>query len=79
MLMLYRILAIGLASISNFGKIFSIGLAVFIFSHIFVSAGVNIGLLPVTGLPFPFLSSGGSNLISIMAGLGILQSIKRYG
>src|SRR3989338_2003639 len=79
MLMLYRILAIGLASISNFGKIFSIGLAVFIFSHIFVSAGVNIGLLPVTGLQFPFLSSGGSNLISIMAGLGILQSIKRYG
>lgn len=78
-LLIYRILMIGLATTANFGKLFSIGLAVFIFAHIFVSAGVNVGLLPVTGLPFPFLSSGGSNFVSIMAGLGILQSIKRYG
>lgn len=75
----YRILMIGLSTAANFGKLFSIGMAVFILAHVFVSAGVNIGLLPVTGLPFPFLSSGGSNLVSIMAGLGILQSIKRYG
>lgn len=79
MTLVYRILMIGLAATANFGKLFSVGMAVFIFSHVFVSVGVNIGLLPVTGLPFPFLSSGGSNLISIMAGLGILQSIKRYG
>jgi len=76
---LYRILTIGSGTPSNFGKLFSIGLSVFIFSHVFISTGVNIGLLPVTGLPFPFLSSGGSNLVSIMTGLGILQSIKRYG
>lgn len=75
----YRILLIGSSSNSNFGKLFAIGLAVFIFSHAFVSAGVNVGILPVTGLPFPFLSAGGSNLILIMTGLGILQSIKRYG
>ncbi len=79
MLLIYKILMIGLSTTANFGKLFSIGLAVFIFSHVFVSAGVNVGLLPVTGLPFPFLSSGGSNLISIMAGLGVLQSINRYG
>jgi len=78
-LVLYRILVIGSGTPSNFGKLFSIGLAVFIFSHAFVSTGVNTGLLPVTGLPFPFLSSGGSNLVSIMTGLGILQGIKRYG
>jgi|SRR3989338_2003669 len=77
--LIYRIVLIGLSTTANFGKLFSIGLSVFIFSHIFVSIGVNVGLLPVTGLPFSFLSSGGSNLISIMAGLGILQSIKRYG
>lgn len=76
--LVYRIILIGLTTISNFSKLFSIGLSVFIFSHVFVSIGVNVGLLPITGLPFPFLSSGGSNLISIMAGLGILQSIKRY-
>lgn len=74
-----RILYIGSRALSNFGKLFSLGLAVFIGSHVFISAGVNIGLLPVTGLSFPFLSYGGSHLISLMIGLGILQSIKRYG
>ena len=74
-----RIVSIGVSAGTNFGKLFSIGMAVFIFFHVFVSVGVNIGLLPVTGLPFSFLSSGGSNFVSIMAGLGILQSIKRYG
>ena len=75
----YRILAIGRSVISNFGKIFSIGMAVFILAHALIGASVNIGLMPVTGIPFPFLSYGGSYLISIMIGLGILQSIKRYG
>jgi len=75
----YRILGIGKAAVSNFGKIFSIGTAVLILSHALIGASVNIGLMPVTGIPFPFLSYGGSYLISIMSGLGILQSIKRYG
>src|SRR3989344_2645595 len=79
MLVVYRILMTGLAAMANFGKLFSVGMAVFIFFHVFISAGVNVGIMPVTGLPFPFLSSGGSNLILIMAGLGILQSIKRFG
>jgi rod shape determining protein RodA len=79
MVIISRILYIGSRTISNFGKLFSIGLAIFIGSHLFISAGVNIGLLPVTGLSFPFLSYGGSHLISLMIGLGMLQSIKRYG
>lgn len=76
---LSRILFIGSRTISNFGKLFSVGLAILVGAHIFISAGVNIGLLPVTGLSFPFLSYGGSNMISFMIGLGILQGIKRYG
>ncbi|MBI2674502.1 MAG: rod shape-determining protein RodA [Candidatus Yanofskybacteria bacterium] len=79
LIIISRILYIGSRVISNFGKLFSIGLAVFIGSHVFISAGVNIGLLPVTGLSFSFLSYGGSHLLSLMVGLGILQSIKRYG
>lgn len=75
----YRILRIGRAASFNFGKLFSIGMAVFIFSHALIGAAVNIGLMPITGIPFPFLSYGGSSIISIMIGLGILQSIKRYG
>src|SRR3989344_3473885 len=79
MFLISRILQIGRMSSSNFGKLFSVGMALFIFSHAFVGAGVNIGLMPVTGLPFPFLSYGGSHYIVLMIGLGILQSIKRYG
>ena len=79
LIIISRILYVGSRTISNFGKLFSIGLAVFIGSHVFISAGVNVGLLPVTGLSFPFLSYGGSHLLSLMVGLGILQSIKRYG
>lgn len=79
MVIISRILYIGSRTISNFGKLFSIGLAIFIGSHVFISAGVNVGLLPVTGLSFPFLSYGGSHFISLMIGLGVMQSIKRYG
>jgi len=79
LVVIFRILHIGSRATSNFGKLFSIGLAVFIGSHVFINAGVNIGLLPVTGLSFPFLSYGGSHFLSLMIGLGILQSIKRYG
>lgn len=74
-----RILNIGRNAGSNFGKLFSIGMAIFLLAHTIIGASVNIGLMPVTGLPFPFLSYGGSFLISLMGGMGILQSIKRYG
>lgn len=79
LVIIFRILYVGSRTISNFGKLFSVGLAILIGSHVFISAGVNVGLLPVTGLSFPFLSYGGSHLISLMIGLGILQGIKRYG
>ncbi len=74
-----RVLYIGKRTRSNFGKLFSIGFTLFIFAHTLVGAGVNIGIMPITGLPFPFLSYGGSNFISLMIGFGIMQSIKRYG
>lgn len=74
-----RILKIGERASSNFGRLFTIGLVIVIAAHAIVGAGVNLGLLPVTGIPFPFISYGGSNLWSLMIGLGIVQSIHRYG
>lgn len=76
---LSRILRIGLRAASNFGKLFALGLVIFIAAHTVIAAAVNVGLMPVTGIPFPFLSYGGSSLISFMMGVGIIQSIKRYG
>jgi rod shape determining protein RodA len=79
MMIIYKMLDIGSRANNNFGRLFSIGMVIFIFSHVIISASVNNGLMPVTGLPFPLLSYGGSHLISIMIGMGIIQSIKRYG
>ena len=77
-LIIFRILRIGREVSFNFGKLFAIGMAIFIFSHAFIGAAVNIGLLPVTGIPFPLISYGGSSMLSLMIGLGILQSTKRH-
>ena len=79
LLIVYRILAIGRRTHNNFAKLFCLGFAIMILTHVFVNAGVNLGLLPITGIPFSFLSYGGSHLMSLMIGLGIVLSIKRYG
>ena len=46
--------------------------------HIAIHVGMNIGLLPVTGITMPFLSYGGSHLVTEFAGLGILMGMRRY-
>lgn len=74
--LLYRIIKIALLANSNFPRLFAVGLAIFIFSEGFAHIGMNLGLLPVIGLPLPFVSYGGSNLVAIFIGLGVLQSIK---
>lgn len=73
---LVRIGKIGFASRNNFAKLFSIGFIAFIFSHVIINAGMNMGLLPITGIPFPFLSYGGSFLITLSLGIGLLESIR---
>ncbi len=73
---LFRIGKIGFGARNNFAKLFSIGLIAFIFSHVIINAGMNMGLLPITGIPFPFLSYGGSFLIAISLGIGLLESIR---
>lgn len=74
-----RIMHIAERATSNFGRLFAVGLAIIIATHAIVGSGVDLGLLPVTGIPFPFISYGGSSLWALLIGLGILQSIKRYG
>lgn len=74
-----RMMRIAERAMSNFGRLFAIGLTIIIAAHAVVGSGVDLGLMPVTGIPFPFISYGGSSLWSLLIGLGILQSIKRYG
>lgn len=76
--MVFRILRVGEGSNNNFAKLFCVGIATVIFSHVAVSSAVNLGLMPITGLPFSFLSYGGSHLFALMIGIGTVQSMKRY-
>lgn len=73
---LWRILQIGLETGSNFTRLFSAGFATLIIVHIAINIGMNLGFLPIIGLPLPLLSYGGSSLVMSFAGIGILQSMR---
>ncbi len=75
-LFFWRVREIILSSQYNFARLFALGFAIFIFFQLFVNIGMNLGLMPIIGLPLPFISYGGSSLTSIFIGLGILQNIK---
>lgn len=77
-LMLYRLRSIGIAASDNFGYLLSLGVMIMIFVQVAINVGMNIGLLPVTGLPAPFLSYGGSSLLSLSISIGLLLSVYRH-
>ena len=72
--LLWRILVGGLRSKDPFGTMFAAGLASMILFQVVVNLGMVVGIMPITGIPLPFVSHGGASLISIAVGLGILQS-----
>jgi rod shape determining protein RodA len=73
--LLWRLLVSGWRSRDPFGTMFAAGLASMILFQLVVNLGMVIGIMPITGIPLPFISHGGASLISLAAGLGILQSI----
>jgi rod shape determining protein RodA len=72
----WRIIRIALNTSNNFARLFALGFAIMVFSQLIVNVGVSMGIMPITGLTLPFVSYGGSSLLSMFIGLGILQSIK---
>ena len=60
---------------NTFSKIFSIGFSVLIFIHSALNISMNIGLFPVVGLPLPFYSYGGSNFMTFVILLAIMQNL----
>jgi rod shape determining protein RodA len=78
-LVIWRILHIASLGATNFEILFGMGIAIFFMGHILINVGMNLGLMPVTGIPLPFMSYGGSHLLTEFAGLGILMSMRRYG
>lgn len=71
----WRIIKIAGNSPNNFARLFCFGFLILLFSQFIINIGMNLGLMPVTGITLPFLSYGGSSLISVFIALGIIQSI----
>ena len=74
-ILLFRCLRVAGHADDSFGRLIAVGVMAFILFQVFVNIGVNIRLVPVTGVPLPFVSQGGSSLITLLASLGILQSV----
>ncbi len=74
-LMLFRMLSIAKRAKDVFGATVSIGIAAMIFVHIFENIGMTIGLMPVTGIPLPFMSSGGTFQLINLISVGLVLSI----
>jgi len=77
-ILIWRIMRIAMSSEFNIPRLFAFGFAIVLFFQIFIHIGMNLGILPVIGLSLPLISYGGSSLISIFIGIGLLQGIKTH-
>jgi rod shape determining protein RodA len=71
----YRCLRAARQARDPFGSMMAYGVAILIFFQAAVNIAVNLNLIPVTGIPLPFISYGGSGLISLMLGVGLVESV----
>ena len=76
--LLYRIINNANEAPTNFEAFFGLGLAILFIIHIIIHAGMNMGVMPVTGITFPFMSYGGSHLATEWFALGMLSSMKAH-
>lgn len=76
-ILIWRVLIVAAGAPNSFGSLIAVGMAALLSFHVFVNIGMTIGLVPVTGLPLPFMSAGGSAMIAMAGGLGIVNSVWR--
>ena len=77
-LIIYRTIRIGTLSKNNFSRLYCYGFAASFFIYVAVNMAMVLGLLPIVGAPLPIMSYGGSAMLSMMLGLGIVMSCKVY-
>ncbi|OGD33265.1 rod shape-determining protein RodA [Candidatus Atribacteria bacterium RBG_16_35_8] len=74
-IIVWRCFYIALNSSDNFAMLLGSGVGLIVLSQMIINIGMTIGIMPIIGIPLPFLSSGGSNLISIFIGIGLVENI----
>lgn len=77
LLIVLRLMYLARYTMDRFGQMVIIGVMAMMLFHVFENVGMTTGLMPVTGIPLPFLSYGGSNLITNMAGIGLVLNVVR--
>jgi rod shape determining protein RodA len=75
LVLIWRLLAIAASARDRFGALVVLGIGAMFMFHIFVNIGMTIGIMPVTGLPLPFMSAGGSSFLNFSIALGIANSV----
>lgn len=77
--LIFRGLAQGMNAHSQFAKIVAFGMVTIISLHVFINMAMTMGLIPVVGVPLPFLSFGGSNLLAMLIAIGFIQNVAVHG
>lgn len=77
-ILIWRIIVNATHGATNFEILYGVGVAIFFIVHLLVNVGMNIHLLPVTGTPLPFMSYGGTHIMTEYIALGILMAMRRY-
>jgi rod shape determining protein RodA len=77
-LLIFRIMDNAIKGETNFEILFGSGVAIMFIGHFIINIGMNMGIMPVTGIPLPFVSYGGSHILVSFTALGILMGMRRY-
>ena len=77
---LYFVVMLGALHVANqsqdrAGRFIAVGISAFFIAHVFINIGMTIGIMPITGVPLPFLSYGGTSLLTMLGALALLQNV----
>ena len=75
---IYRMLLLSYHTSDRFGRLIIIGVMAMLVFHVYENIGMCIGVMPITGIPLPFISYGGTNLVTNMAGIGLVLNVTKY-
>jgi rod shape determining protein RodA len=73
--LIWQALAVASVARDTFGRLIAVGIAALFLCHLLVNAGMNMSIMPITGIPLPFISYGGSFTLTTLAAIGLLQSV----
>ena len=75
---IYRMLLLSYHTDDPFGRLMIVGVMAMLLFHVFENVGMCIGVMPITGIPLPFISYGGTNLVANMAGIGLVLNVTQH-